>query len=265
MVGYSYVLWFEEEGGIYYHSRGFLLPEWRRQGIGRALLRYNEALLRNIAAGHSPDKPHFFESQAAETAVGATALLRGAGYQPAVTFAEMLRPDLENLPDAPLPEGLEVRPVRPEHYRAIWEAHDEASRDHWGYVSPDEGAYQRWLDDPITFQPELWKIAWDGDRVAGQVKSFIRHAENAALGRLRGCTEFISVGRPWRRRGLARALLVQSLRALKERGMAEAVLGVHTDNPNEAFRLYESVGFRVAYLDVVYQKPMDDTQQGDQR
>lgn len=80
--------------------------------------------------------------------------------------------------------------------------------------------------------------------------------KNKEFGRRRGYTEFISVRKPWRRRGIARALLCLSLHALKERGMEEADLGVHTDNPNRAFRLYESVGFRTIKMHTVYRKPL---------
>ena len=156
-----------------------------------------------------------------------------------------------------MPEGLEVRPAKPEHYRVIWEADVEAFRDHWGFSEPTEDDYQRWLNNPVILQPELWKIAWDGDKVAGQVKSFINHEENEVYNRKRGWTEFISVRRPWRRRGLARSLLVQSLHAVKEAGMTEAALGVHIENPNGAFRLYENVGFRLAKHFTVYRKPID--------
>jgi ribosomal protein S18 acetylase RimI-like enzyme len=258
MIGYGFVFFLEEESGnLIYHSGGYVLPAWRRMGIGRGMLHHNQTVMRQVAADHSQEQPRLFESVAADTQAGATALLLSEGYEPCVYFALMVRPDLGNIPEAPMPDGLEVRPVTPEHYRAIWDANAEAFRDHWGYVPPNEEDYQRWLTNTKTFQPELWKIAWDGDQVAGQVKSFINHAENEAYGRKRGYAEFISVGRPWRRRGLARSLIVQSLHELKARGMTEAALGVHTDNPNGAFRLYESVGFRQTRLTVLYQKPMD--------
>ena len=104
--------------------------------------------------------------------------------------------------------------------------------------------------------PSLWRVAWDGDRVAGQVRSYIDEQENAEFGRRRGYTEFISVRRPYRRRGLARALLVQSLEAVRDRGMEEAALGVLTENLHGAFRLYESVGFRVVRSWTTLQKPL---------
>jgi hypothetical protein len=82
------------------------------------------------------------------------ALLEKNGYRPERYGFEMVRPDLEDIPDTPLPEGLEVRPVLPEHYRAIWEADTEAFRDHWGFVEPSEEDYQAWLVDTTVFQPE---------------------------------------------------------------------------------------------------------------
>jgi GNAT superfamily N-acetyltransferase len=64
------------------------------------------------------------------------------------------------------------------------------------------------------------------------------------------------IRRPWQRRGLARALLVQSLRAVRERGMQEAALGVDTQNLSGALNLYESVGFRAVKRWSTYRKPM---------
>ena len=52
-------------------------------------------------------------------------------------------------------------------------------------------------------------------------------------------------------------ILVPGAPAIKERGMEEAALGVHTENPNGAFRLYESMGFRVNRMYTIYRKPMD--------
>ena len=56
--------------------------------------------------------------------------------------------------------------------------------------------------------------------------------------------------------GSRRALLCLSLEALRDRGMEEAALGVMTDNPLGALRLYESVGFRVVKRYTSYQKPV---------
>jgi mycothiol synthase len=257
VVGYSHIVWFEDnQGNVIHQSSGCVLPRWRRKGLGGAMLRHNEALMRRAAAERLRDKSHLFETIVSESNVGGTALVLREGYQPVIYFAVMVRPNLENVPEAPMPKGLEVRPVAPEHYRAIWEASEEAMLDNWEHVPGDEEDYHRWLNHPIEFQPELWKVAWDGDEVVGQVRSYIDEAQNQAEGRNRGYTEYVSVRRPWRKRGLARALLVQSLKELKARSMTEASLDVNTDNPRGAFALYESVGFQTTRVDVLYQKPM---------
>ena len=70
----------------------------------------------------------------------AIALLESAGYSPIRYEFEMKRDLSEPFPEAPMPAGLEVRPVKDEHLRAIWEADNEAFRDHWGYVPGTEAA-----------------------------------------------------------------------------------------------------------------------------
>ena len=63
--------------------------------------------------------------------------------------------------------------------------------------------------------------------------------------------------RPWRRRGVARALIVGALLALRERGLTSAVLGVDADNPTGALGPYEAVGFRRERVAIVHRKPAD--------
>jgi ribosomal protein S18 acetylase RimI-like enzyme len=131
----------------------------------------------------------------------------------------------------------------------------EAFLDHYGGAEATEEDFRRFLEFQWA-DPELWRIAWDGDRVASQVRSFIDPVENEEYDRKRGYTEDISTRREYRQRGLARALLVRSLEAVRDAGMEEAALTVHTENPHGAYRLYESVGFRVTRTETSYRKPL---------
>jgi len=260
VIGYSRGTWRIEEssGERRYMFFGRILPVWRRKGIGHAMLGWMEARLREIAAGHPTEVEKYFMGFAAQGETGLAAMLEKTGYRPVRYWFEMVRPDLENIPDYPLPEGLEVRPALPEHYRAIWEADHEASRDHWGFTEPSEEDYQAWLTDKTTFQPQLWQIAWDiaTNQVAGQVKTYIDHEQNKLYDRQRGWTESISVRRPFRRRGLARALIARSLQIQKQEGMTESGLGVDSENLSGATRVYEDCGFRIAKRTTFYRKPL---------
>lgn len=256
VIGYSRLWWEEELDGqrLYYHFAA-LLPEWRGEGIRRAMLHFNERRIREIAAGHPQKKPRFFEAWASEVEVDWSDLLTDEGYESVRYEFKMVRPNLDDIPELSLPGGLEVRPVPPEHYRTVWNAAEEAFRDHWGARQWHDEWYEEWLESP-TFTPQLWQVAWDGDEVAGMVLNYINEKENQSFKRKRGYTEDISVRRPWRRRGLARALIARSLRVLKDQGMTEAALSVDTQNPNGALRLYESMGYRQIKQWTTFRKPL---------
>lgn len=258
-VGYGRAWWQQHIDGEYHYIHLCqIAPEWRDLGIGTAMLHYLQQRLRTYAEGFAGAGPQLFTAWADDGQEQTRALLLADGYAVTRWAYGMRRPLTEPLPPVELPEGLEVRPVEPEHHRAIWEADREAFRDHHGYAEATESDYQEWLNDPLMFTPALWQVAWDTatNAVAGQVRSFINQAENERLQRRRGYTEYISVRRPWRRQGLARALLVRSMQLLKDVGMDEAALGVDALNPNGALRLYESVGFTVEMRSSTFEKPV---------
>jgi mycothiol synthase len=243
IVAFALAFWYQEmRGDVILRQLVRVLPEWRGFGIEEALLAWAEEHLLGKPIG-AMGGDRYLASSAISTEEDRIEQLKANGYKPARYFFEMVRPLDEPIPDHPLPAGLEVRPVLPEHYRQIFKASDEAFQDHWGHVPLTENMIREWMDSP-EFQPELWQVAWEGNEVCGMVLNYIRHDENERFNRKRGYTEDISVRRPWRRRGLASALLARSLELLKELGMLQAGLGVDTENPSGALQLYERLGFK---------------------
>jgi mycothiol synthase len=102
----------------------------------------------------------------------------------------------------------------------------------------------------------LWVVAWQGDEIVGQVLNRIDHEANAELGLKRGWVNSVGVRRAWRRQGIARALVAESLRVLRDAGMTSAGLGVDAENPHGALGVYEASGFRVVRTDRVYRRPL---------
>lgn len=238
-----------------YSIYGLTHPAWRGKGLGSALVRALEHRARELVQANPPETKALVESFVVTKRSGLIALFEQLGYQQVRSFVMMKRPDLENVPDLPLPEGIETRPVLPEHYRPIWDASSEAFSEHWGYFDVGEDAYQAYLKAP-EFQPQLWQVAWDGDQVVGMVRSYINDKENARYGFRRGWTEDICVRKPWRGKGIASALIARSLNTLKERGMEHATLGVDVDNPTKALRLYESLGYQAYQREACYRKKL---------
>jgi ribosomal protein S18 acetylase RimI-like enzyme len=77
--------------------------------------------------------------------------------------------------------------------------------------------------------------------------------------RRRGLLDSVFVRRPYRQRGLGRALVLRSLEVLRERGMTTASLGVDSENPNAALHLYEACGFERIRSSTAWRKPLDPT------
>jgi GNAT superfamily N-acetyltransferase len=83
-IAFSRVWWVEESaargiGRRLYISLGFVRPDWRRRGLGAAMLRHNEGLLRQIARTHPGGNKHF-RTWATDEEYGALALFASADY-----------------------------------------------------------------------------------------------------------------------------------------------------------------------------------------
>ncbi|HKJ27109.1 MAG TPA: GNAT family N-acetyltransferase [Anaerolineales bacterium] len=258
-VGYGRCTWNKEPDGKYiYEFRTYLKPEGRLPGIAEAMTNYFTNRIYEIAQEHPTDAPKHMQSWGANTESWYTGLLEKLDFEIIRYEFEMKRACADPVDVTPLPAGLEVRQPTPEQYRQVWEAQEEAFKDHWGFVEPTENDYQWWLNFPHFEQDRtLWKVAWDGNEVVGMVLNFIAQKENEEMNRKRGYTEFISVRKPWRRQGVARSLLTQSIQMFQEMGMEETALGVDAKNPNGALRLYESAGYQEYKRVMIYRKPMN--------
>lgn len=226
-----------------YRLDGVVDPAWRRRGIGTELLEDNIRRARELVADERPAKP-ILGSWSWDSQHGDVALLERAGFKTARWFFDMVRPNLNHIPVVALPDGLELRPIEASLAQAVWDADVEAFADHWGGFDHSEEHLKRWLENPTT-DLSIWVIAFDGDEVAGGVINSIDEDQNAALGFRRGWLSSVFTRRPWRRRGLATALIAKSLEVHRGRGQTSAALGVDADNPSGALGLYEGLGFAV--------------------
>jgi mycothiol synthase len=210
------------------------------RGLGTELVERAEARLREVGiarvhqVGSAPD-------------VRAHELFTASGYREVRRFWEMAI-ELEEPPPAPtLPEGLRIETFAETDARPFYEALEEAFADHWEhYRRPFEEwwAEKRGAHD---YDPTLWFLVRDGDEVAAIARNDPQRSSGGWIGAL-------GVRRPWRGRGLGRALLLHSFGEFHRRGERRVSLGVDAANDTGATRLYESAGMHVETEQVVWEK-----------
>jgi ribosomal protein S18 acetylase RimI-like enzyme len=254
IAGCAQVWWAKDPNGLLlYYFNVNVDPEHRGTELGDAMLEWCEARSRENSKAHDPAVKKLFNLAFPDKMEYFAGLLMKHDYWVYRHGLSLVRPDLENIPDCRLPEGLAVREVLPEHHDRIRMAWNEACRDMRGQIPISEEDWKLWSKRP-SFDPTLWSIAWQGDDVIGTVFGMIDPESNALNNRKRGMVEFISTRKDWRGKGVAKALMARTMRLLRERGMTEAALGVDEENPSGARHLYEKMGFRVTGRATFYRK-----------
>ena len=245
-VAYARTSWEEmSRGGRRVESVTFVHPAAHGSGVEERLvdhaLRRAETLIAAIGRDHRTEIMVFVSGRDAAL----IDLVETLGLVRARRHAQLVRPSLDNIPDLQLPAPIEVRPIVQGDgamHRRVFDADARAFADSYGQAAPSEQQFEAFIGSP-SFSPALWRVAFDGDAIAGQILNYLGDAERD--GTVIGWTESITVQAEYRRRGLARALLAESLRAVRDAGATSAALGVDTQNPNQALTLYESLGFRI--------------------
>jgi mycothiol synthase len=162
------------------------------------------------------------------------------GYELVRHFFEMEIDLAEEPPDPAWPDGFGPRTFDTEDARAVYDADIEAFEDHW---DPLDVTFEEWREyflGSSDFDPELWFLVEDGDKLAAFSLCSKRDKPT-------GHVHVLGVRRPWRRRGLAKALLLNSFRELRRRGCGQARLNVDAENLTGAVRLYEDAGMHVLH------------------
>jgi mycothiol synthase len=241
IVGYAEATDLGGEGRFVFADARSVLPD-----AAEALLRFVEERARELAA---PDGK--IRIWTAEKAEAWREFLVARGYQLQRYSLRMMRDLDRELPDPGWPDDIEVRtPTGEEDERAAYEVEQETFADQGDDFVPER--FEDWLHwmKRKPFDPTLWFLAFEGDKLAGI---------SLCRGEWTGDEDFgwvsiLGVRRPWRRKGLGSALLLHSFRELRARGKKRVGLGVRADNATGAVRLYERVGMRIVSRMLWYEK-----------
>jgi mycothiol synthase len=240
---------YNDKGHYQLKADGCVHPEFRGLGIGSCLLEKIAGRAQAEMGLAAPEERVFIRSLVNNKDEAGHTLLRNNGYSP-VRYQWRMEIKLREAPvAAAFPPGIELRPfIKDEHAIAVWQADNEAFRDHWG---SHDRTYEEWSHGKFgnpNFDPALWMIAWDGNEVAGFSQNRFRKGM--------GWIGTVAVRRPWRRKGLGIALMRRTFGEFYRRGTTTIGLGVDSANLTGATRLYERAGMYVAGEFAMYEKEL---------
>jgi mycothiol synthase len=174
--------------------------------------------------------------------LGRIALLERQGFMLMKENTLLLARSLDAIISKPqLPDGFTIRSIAGENEVDQLVALHRAAFGTSNLTRVERLAIMRAPDyDPVL---DLVVVTPDG-RMAGYCTCSISTAENKLSGSMIGHTDPVAVHPEFRKRGLARALLLAGTQLLKERGMEMAML--NTSSENKAMqKTAEAAGFRV--------------------
>jgi len=230
------------------HAAGEVHPDHRGRGIGSQLL----AVARERAAVLGAR----LEVRVPEAKRDAVALAEGEGLTPVRWWSELRRDLADPVVPVPLPDGLTLHPLGPDH-DPRWDeplrtAHNAAFADHFGSVAVDADA---WVHRTRSrhFRPTCSAAAATADgAVVGYLLAEEYEADTAATGVRELYVGTLGTVRDWRGRGVAGALLAHALATAAPEGYGRSSLTVDAGNPTGALGVYARAGYVLLRRDVTY-------------
>lgn len=249
---------------------GGVHPGWRRLGHGRTVMEWQLARARSWHTETRRDGHGLLQliGHVDQRQADRSQLFERFGFTAVRWYADLSRSvagdhPVSALPRVELADGFELVGWSPTMAEPVRQAHNAAFADHWGSrpVAP-----QVWHADVhrSSFRPDWSWVVLDRSVpasarepvVAGYAMSSAYPQDWDATGAQEGWTDRLGVRPEYRGRGIAKALLAQTLRTFRAAGLTEAGLGVDADNPTGAFELYRDLGYTAG--DTVVRYTLDD-------
>ena len=236
-------------------------PDFHGHGLDAALFEWAEQ--RSLdELKRCPREARFSLHSGTPVGFGfAESSLERAGYK-AVRPSYEMRISMSQRPTVPqLPAGIAIKQYRHEKdLPLLVEIVRDSFSDHYGYVEEpikkDLDSIRHWFNTDKNFDPELVVLA-------------VHEPSETAAGCLIGLTEAhrypgigfidaVGVGRAFRRRGLAQAMLYHSFAQFWDRGTPTVCLEVDGESLTNAVELYEKVGMYIHRNYMLYEKVLRD-------
>jgi mycothiol synthase len=227
---------------------GKIHPGFRKQGLGGRLIAWAEDRATEL---RQPGKPIQLVITNESLGEDAHRLYEKWGFEQ-IMAEEMRVSDLTlPFPSINLPDGMTRVAWSPETVLQFFQAYQDSFRDRPGF--PHLSA-QEWINSNLEsegFRPGLSILA----QFSGIPVGFLTAEVFSGLAWI----SQVGVAPAWRGKGLAKALIVETLQHFREEGFKEVALHVNVNNP-QAINLYSQLGFVYRLKRARYVKEIEEKQ-----
>lgn len=243
----------DDEQSVRVFLDGGVHPDYRRQGIGTALLDWELARARQLLAGVDRPVPARIVANVEETTPDAVPMLAARGFEARRWYFD-LRRDLQlPLPEISLARNLETVPWTADLDEQVRLAHNESFSAHW---ASEPMSAERWEAERAFFAPE-WSFlvldrTSDRARVVGYLLSGRYEQDWPCQGWSEGYIDMLGVRPDWRNRQIATALVVRAMRAYAAAGIDYASVGLDTAQPDPNYGLFTALDFEAIHASTMY-------------
>lgn len=226
----------------------YIHPAFVDQGIGDHLLQLAE---NRVEQNGAKNQPVSLQTACWSIDESSKRLFETNDYK-LIRHFWMMEIKIEQPPPPVLPEGITIRTfVQGQDEQLTWQIREQGFADMWGF---NPQTYELWehqfIKSATNFDPSLWFLAFEGDTPIAMCLNFPNRTEDPELGWIKS----LAVLRPWRKRGVAMALLQHTFAEFYRRGRPRVGLAVDGSSLTGANRLYERAGMKIYRQTNVYEK-----------
>ena len=222
---------------------GTVDPAWRDRGVGRTMLSWGKDRAAEQLRTSTNSLPKYIRVDSYDYIESAHRLYARMGFTPVRWFEELLRP-LTDLPPRRQVDGIDIVPWPDDRDEEARQMKNVAFDDHWGSAPTSP---ENWHVNVRGFgaRPDLSFVAIEqgSGRIVAVCVNHRYEADDDLIGRRDGWIETLGTLAEWRGKGLASALIVESLHQFAAADLTHASIGVDGDSPTGAARLYRALGF----------------------